>query len=169
MCRVSISLTLAHHHRSPGNSYRLPRTPTLTESEASSPAQNNMSLTHSSIQRIYGMSGSSDDQSFVPTVQLLSCKRIANKSGGGDERYKVILSDGTHFCSGMCATQLNHLVHAGVLAQDAVIRVTEFIVNVMGSGQRICIVLGAESAGPNPGCRIGSPNDITKGGGAGAG
>lgn len=27
----------------------------------------------------------------------------------------------------MCATQLNHLVHAGVLAQDAVIRVTEFI------------------------------------------
>ena len=69
----------------------------------------------------------------------------------------------------MCATQLNHLVHAGVLAQDAVIRVSEFIVNVMGSGQRICIVLGAESAGPNPGCRIGSPNDITKTGVGGGG
>ena len=48
-----------------------------------------MSLTQNSIQKIYGMSGSSDDQSFVPTMQVLSCKRIASKTGGGDERYKV--------------------------------------------------------------------------------
>ena len=76
----------------------------------------------------------------------------------------MVLSDGQFFCSGMCATQLNSLVHSGVIAQNAVLRVREFIVNQMGSGQKICILLGVEEAGPNPGNRIGAAVDISKAG-----
>ena len=61
----------------------------IDQSKSRHEAARIMSLTQNSIQKIYGMSGSSDDQSFVPTMQVLSCKRIASKTGGGDERYKV--------------------------------------------------------------------------------
>lgn len=57
----------------------------------------------------------------------------------------------------MCATQLNPLVHSGIIAQHCVLRVSEFIVNTLGSGVKICILLGCEAAGPNPGDKIGKP------------
>jgi hypothetical protein len=62
----------------------------------------------------------------------------------------------------MCATQLNPLVHSGVIAQYCVLNVTEFIVNTLGSGVKICILLGCNTAGPNPGDKIGTPVDISK-------
>lgn len=62
----------------------------------------------------------------------------------------------------MCATQLNHLVHNGIIAQHCIIRVNEFIVNTMGSGAKICIILGCDQVGGNPGERIGAPVDISK-------
>jgi len=130
-----------------------------------------MSLTPNSVSSMFRMAGSADNPSFAPTVQVIHLKKIDNKGGGGEERWKVILSDGTHFLQGMCATQLNSLVHTGVISQHCILRVNEFIVNTMGSGQKICILLGAEQTGPNPGDRIGSPVDITKvpGGGAAQG
>jgi hypothetical protein len=62
----------------------------------------------------------------------------------------------------MCATQLNPLVHSGIIAQYCVLNVSEFIVNTLGSGVKICILLGCETAGPNPGDKIGTPVDISK-------
>jgi len=112
---------------------------------------------------MYNMAASSENPSFTPVLQVIHLKKIDNKSGG-EERWKVVLSDGNLFCSGMCATQLNHLVHSGTIALNCILRVSEFIVNVMGSGQRICIVLGVEQAGPNPGNRLGDPADIAKAG-----
>jgi len=70
---------------------------------------------------------------------------------------QIFLSDGIHFLSGMCATQLNPLVHSGIIAQHCVLQVSEFIVNTLGSGKKICILLGCEAAGPNPGDKIGIP------------
>mmetsp|Transcript_952 Transcript_952/g.2275 ORF Transcript_952/g.2275 Transcript_952/m.2275 type:complete len:643 (+) Transcript_952:206-2134(+) len=120
-----------------------------------------MSLTPNAVSTMYHMGGSADDPSFSPTVQVIHVKKIDNK-GGGEERFKVILSDGTHFLSGMCATQLNSLVHTGIVSQHCILRVDEFIVNTMGSGQKIVIILAAEQVGGNPGSRIGAPVDITK-------
>lgn len=125
-----------------------------------------MSLTQNAVRSMFSMTASGDNPSFSPTVQVIHLKKIDNKGGGQEERWKVILSDGTHFLSGMCATQLNHLVHKGVIAQNSIICVNEFIVNTMGSGQKIVIILGAEQVGPNPGERIGTPVDITKAGAA---
>lgn len=137
-----------------------------------------MSLTPNGIRTLYGMSQSNDNPAFSPTVQIIHLKKIENKGGastGGEERWKIILSDGTYFCHGMCATQLNDQVHTGAISANCLLRVTDFIVNTMGSGQKICIVLGVEPAGPNPGERIGGPTDISKanlpaaGGGGGGG
>ena len=75
---------------------------------------------------------------------------------------QLILSDGVHFFSGMCATQLNHLVHQGTIAQNCILKVNDFIVNTMGSGAKICIILGCDAVGGNPGNRIGGPVDIAK-------
>mmetsp|Transcript_20556 Transcript_20556/g.41748 ORF Transcript_20556/g.41748 Transcript_20556/m.41748 type:complete len:654 (-) Transcript_20556:124-2085(-) len=120
-----------------------------------------MSLTPNSIQTLFHMSGSNDNPSFNPIVQVLHCKKI-DKAGGSDERYKLVLSDGQHFCNGMAATQLNHLIHSGIIAPNAILCIREFIINTMGSGLKICILLNVETASANPGNRIGAPVDITK-------
>lgn len=109
------------------------------------------------------MSGSADNASFSPpTVQVVHLKKIDNKSGGADERWKVFISDGIHYLSGMCATQLNGLVHNGTISLFSVLRVEDFITNTMGSGTKICILLGVTVMGPNPGEKIGNPVDISK-------
>lgn len=121
------------------------------------------SLTSNAIRRIHNMSDSTDESTFVPTLQVLQCRKIDNKAAGAD-RFKLVLSDGTHFCMGTIARQLNPLVDSGVFKENSVIKVTNFIINVMSSGGKICIVLGAESAGPHPGRRIGNPSCVTKAG-----
>ena len=35
------------------------------------------------------MGGSVDQPSFAPTIQVIHVKKIDNKGGGGDERFKV--------------------------------------------------------------------------------
>jgi len=125
-----------------------------------------MSLTDGAIQRMFTMSGSSDDPSFLPSVQILHLKKIA-QNGGADDRWKVVLSDGNRFLSGMCATQLNIKVNSGEIAQFGIINVNEFLVNTLPSGQKIVIVLRCELV-QNPGSRIGNPVDITKAGNVGS-
>lgn len=125
-----------------------------------------MSLTDGAIQRMFSMSGSSDDPSFLPSVQILHLKKIP-QNGGADDRWKVVLSDGNRFLSGMCATQLNIKVNSGEIAQFGIINVNEFLVNTLPSGQKIVIVLRCELV-QNPGSRIGNPVDITKAGNVGS-
>jgi len=125
-----------------------------------------MSLTDGAIQRMFSMSGSSDDPSFLPSVQILHLKKIA-QNGGADDRWKVVLSDGNRFLSGMCATQLNSKVNSGEIAQFGIVNVSEFLVNTLPSGQKIVIVLRCELV-QNPGSRLGNPTDITKAGNVGS-
>ena len=47
-----------------------------------------MSLTPNAINRMFAMSGSSEDPSFLPAVQVLHLKKIDQK-GGADDRWKV--------------------------------------------------------------------------------
>jgi hypothetical protein len=77
-------------------------------------------------------------------------------------RLKIFLSDGIHFLSGMCHTQLNPLVHSGIIAQYCVLQVSAFIVSTLKSGVKICVLLGCEAAGQNPEYKIGIPVDIGK-------
>ena len=63
----------------------------------------------------------------------------------------------------MCATQLNSKVNSGEIAQFSIIKISEFLVNTMPSGQKIVILLKTEQV-QNPGSRLGNPVDITKAG-----
>lgn len=49
------------------------------------------------------------------------------KKVGTQDRYRVILSDGTHYIQGMLATQLNSLVTDGQLMENTIICLNEFI------------------------------------------
>ena len=48
-----------------------------------------MSLTPNAISQMFRMGGSVDQPSFAPTIQVIHVKKIDNKGGGGDERFKV--------------------------------------------------------------------------------
>lgn len=50
-----------------------------------------MSLTPNAISQMFRMGGSVDQPSFAPTIQVIHVKKIDNKGGGGDERFKVSL------------------------------------------------------------------------------
>jgi len=63
----------------------------------------------------------------------------------------------------MCATQLNDKVNTGELSQFSIIKVSEFLVNTMPSGQKIIILLKCDQV-QNPGSRLGNPSDVTKAG-----
>ena len=71
-----------------------------------------MSLTPNAINRMFAMSGSSEDPSFLPAVQVLHLKKIDQK-GGADDRWKV---------SGYFMLSLFHVemsYHAKVSASNA--------------------------------------------------
>jgi len=118
-----------------------------------------MSLTKNAVQSMYFMTGSADHPSFCPTLQLLHIKEIVQH--GAENKFKIILSDGDHFLSGMLTIQLHPKLHSGELAKFAIIRVTAFEVTTLPSGQKIIILLGADKV-INPGTRLGNPVDFTK-------
>eukprot|EP00984_Skeletonema_dohrnii_P000358 scaffold120_cov134-Skeletonema_dohrnii-CCMP3373.AAC.1 len=119
-----------------------------------------MSLTINAVQSMYFMTGSADHPSFCPTLQLLHIKEIKH---GAENKFKIILSDGDHFLSGMLSNQLHPKVHSGELAKFAIIRVTEFEVTTLPSGQKIIILIGADKVS-NPANRLGNPVDIAQSG-----
>ena len=45
------------------------------------------------------------------------------------ERYRLALSDGTHWCSAMLATQLNELVRTGELGNGSYIKLQDYLCN----------------------------------------
>ena len=116
-----------------------------------------MSLTINAIRSMYFMSGSADNPSFCPTLQLLHLKKM-EQTHGAEHSWKVVISDGQYCIATMLANQLHPKVHSGEIAQFAIIAVNEFEVNTMSSGGKIIILLGADKV-INPGTRLGNPVD----------
>ncbi|XP_057813034.1 replication protein A 70 kDa DNA-binding subunit A [Cryptomeria japonica] len=74
-----------------------------------------------------------------PIVQVLDIKQIGPQTS--QERYRTVLSDGTHMQQAMLATQLNQLVKSGRIQKGSVVQLTEYICNTVQS-RKIIIVLG---------------------------
>ena len=68
-----------------------------------------MSLTQNAIRLMHSMSGTSNEPSFCPTLQVLHLKKIGRIHYGRD-RWTVVLSDGNNFIEAMLSTRLNHKV-----------------------------------------------------------
>jgi len=96
-----------------------------------------------------------------PLVQVIGHKAI---QGGGQERFRLLLSDGQYSNSfSMLATQLNHRLHDKELEAFTIIKLTKFLCNkVDNQPKRVIIVLDFEVVTPGAavGHKIGSPIQI---------
>eukprot|EP00090_Calanus_glacialis_P036968 TRINITY_DN6328_c0_g1_i1.p1 TRINITY_DN6328_c0_g1~~TRINITY_DN6328_c0_g1_i1.p1 ORF type:complete len:623 (-),score=183.87 TRINITY_DN6328_c0_g1_i1:129-1997(-) len=96
-----------------------------------------------------------------PLLQVLGHKAI---QGGGQERFRLLLSDGQFTNSfSMLATQFNNLVHEKKLEMFTVIRVKKQLCNqVPGQSKRVVIILDLEVVAPGNQVnkKIGNPVQI---------
>jgi len=118
-----------------------------------------MSLTNGALAKIC-----QGEEVADPLLQVLGHKAIA---GSGQERFRLLLSDGVYTNSfSMLATQLNHLVHDNQLSQYSIVKVKKFICNQMGAqggaGKKVVIILDVEvvTPGAEVGAKIGNPVQI---------
>ncbi|BGP46042.1 Replication factor A protein 1 [Rhodotorula kratochvilovae] len=109
---------------------------------------------------IFAMYESTDDPASVdPILQVLSAKKV-NAAGAGQDRYRLILSDGVHFAQAMLTTALNHLVAGDTpdITKNAIVKLPTYAVNVV-QNRRIIIVLAIEFQENHPD-KIGNPVSI---------
>ncbi|OWZ15637.1 DAN Replication protein [Phytophthora megakarya] len=95
---------------------------------------------------------------FEPWLQVIDTKKIKPASGTGGDRYRIILSDGSSYISGMLATQLAPMMENESLQTNFVLQLKDFLVNDV-QGRRILIVLNVGDIVPHFDA-IGSPQNI---------
>ncbi|CAH8551888.1 unnamed protein product [Heterobilharzia americana] len=82
-----------------------------------------------------------------PVLKLLGFKSVPG-GGGGQNRYRLLLSDGvkTHSFA-MLATQLNHLIDENKLVTNSIIRVRKHVCNNIQNNKVVLIVLDLDILG----------------------
>jgi len=105
-------------------------------------------------------------EGFYPTLQIISVRPIQATAAQG-ERYRVVISDGVYFAQGMLAKQLVHFIHSGSITEFSVVRVMQFMTNMV-SNKNVVILLNLELVN-NPGFKIGNPVAATDAPGVNAG
>ena len=118
------------------------------------------SLTQDAVRTLIGSNEGHQDSSFSPVCQIINIKNVTNKNDGND-RYRIILSDGVHYIQGMVATQLKHLMIDGSVKTHNIIRINEYMVNTV-QAKKICIILNLDVIDTSPSEKIGEPVDIEK-------
>ncbi|GAB4834819.1 hypothetical protein Ancab_033087 [Ancistrocladus abbreviatus] len=95
-----------------------------------------MNLTVGAIERICN-----GDQDFQPLLQVTDIRLVStsNPNTNSTERYRLLLSDGTHTQQGMLATQRNELVRSGKLQKGSIVQLMQFVPNVIQ--QRMIIII----------------------------
>lgn len=109
-------------------------------------------LTSQAIRQIAAHHERSNGPEFQPTMQVINIRSV---DAGGQERYRVVLSDGAHYVQGMLATSLNPLVTSQQLQQNTVILVQEYMRNVIHG--RMVVVLLRVQVMDTLATRIGEP------------
>ncbi|CAI6100091.1 unnamed protein product [Clonostachys chloroleuca] len=97
----------------------------------------------------------------VPILQCLQIKPMASGAQGGQERYRLVLSDGRHFVQAILATQSNHVIHEGQLQVRSFARIKEYTTQNLKE-KLIMIILSmevVESMGIAEG-KVGAPVSI---------
>lgn len=96
-------------------------------------------LSSGSVSHIYA----TRDVSSEPILQVVDLKQIVSNKPNEGPRYRLSVSDGSHFLQAMIATQLTSLVTDGSLQLNAVIRMIDYILQDV-KDKRIIIVLRME-------------------------
>jgi replication factor A1 len=111
-------------------------------------------LTPNAIPLISDDENKSSDPTFQPVLQLMNVKKLSSAPGSQD-RYRIIISDGTHFLQGMLASQLTPLVQDGSLQANCLIKLKGYMRNRV-QNTTICIALQLDVIHP-PIALIGNP------------
>ncbi|XP_024531193.1 replication protein A 70 kDa DNA-binding subunit A isoform X2 [Selaginella moellendorffii] len=82
------------------------------------------------------------DLELRPIVQVLDVKQIGSNQNV-QERYRLVLSDGTAVQQAMLATQLNEVVKNGTLMKSSIVKLQEYICNTV-KDRKIVIVLNLD-------------------------
>lgn len=115
-----------------------------------------MSLTPNSVRQMISVQdGSNQNPSFSPIVQVLRVIPVIPSNTTATKRYRAILSDGTHHCQGMLATQNNHYVESGQICDNVILQINDFLKNIV-QNKTLIILLGFRILS-NPGHKIGNP------------
>eukprot|EP00752_Nemacystus_decipiens_P010206 g9095.t2 len=100
------------------------------------------------------MAGSTGANGYNPVVQVVSLKKM-NQASVGNERWRLVLSDGKHYAQSMLATQQNEMITSGELKELCIVKLTDYIVNVV-QNKRLIILLKLEVCS-GPTANIGNP------------
>lgn len=106
------------------------------------PDDNGLYLSSNSIQRMLAMETASSNLIFQPVVQIVCLKRIPPTT---ETKWKIVITDGEQFHSGIVASHLNHLVEDFEIKRYTIIRLLEFVAVTTPNGYRIFVLLGIET------------------------
>jgi replication factor A1 len=87
-------------------------------------------LTPNVIRAIYDSEGQPIPGVPSPVLQVLAVKKINSTTPNSTERWRVVLSDGSHFIQSMLATQLNHMANTDIV-KGVLIRLGQYTMNKM--------------------------------------
>jgi len=87
-----------------------------------------------------------DELNFHPILQITNVKGLTAAGNAVVQRYRLILSDGTKTISAMLATSKNDLVLSKQIGMNTLIRLDEFITNVL-QAQKIVILMNCTPVG----------------------
>ncbi|ORZ17202.1 hypothetical protein BCR42DRAFT_374342 [Absidia repens] len=90
-------------------------------------------------------------------VQVINVKSIATSAGG--TRYRIIVSDGTHFMQAMLAAVHSPLIDEGQIKKFSIVRLTEAVCNE-ANNRKILIILHLDVVSTDTNGRIGEPVSI---------
>ncbi|KAG6523162.1 replication protein A 70 kDa DNA-binding subunit A-like [Zingiber officinale] len=79
------------------------------------------------------------EEGAKPVVQVWDL-RLVNTQQTTTERYRMLLSDGTHMQQAMLATQMNGIVKSGSLQKHSIVQLNEFICNVIQNRTIIIVI-----------------------------
>lgn len=101
-------------------------------------------------------------------LQLVNIRKL--EGGGGNTRWRVMMSDGQHTLSSfMLSTQLNYMAEENQLVPNCICLLKRHVTNILKDGRRVVIILEIEVVKPAEavGGRIGDPTPFTEGMGKG--
>ena len=68
----------------------------------------------------------------LPTPRIVQILQPKPTGPHGQERWRVIISDGTHFLQALAVPQLNTLFENGQVGSGSIVRVQRLVVNTIG-------------------------------------
>lgn len=73
---------------------------------------------------------SNGEVDLKPVLQVVDIRQV-NTVQNTVERYRMLLSDGSHLQQAMLATQMNHVIKSGKLQKGSIVQLIEFICNLI--------------------------------------